>query len=177
MQRDLSAHYVLVPAHDSALVDAWFRLGFGLQHVHGICEVPDQPSTPPAHLTIRAARRDDIPVLAELDLALPAHQATAPTWSAGEVPTLEEAVADWEESFDDEGWGYLVAEHDGRVVGAAVGCALEESSTHKSLTLPGPCRLPRVSRRCSRRRAGSVPAGRSARRPSTGCGTTASPVR
>ncbi len=75
-------------------------------------------------------------MLAELDLALPAHQATAPTWSAGEVPTLEEAVADWEESFDDEGWGYLVAEQDGRVVGAAVGCALEESSTHKSLTLP-----------------------------------------
>ena len=136
VERELSAHYVLVPAHDSALVDAWFRLGFGLQHVHGICELPDQPSTPPAHPTIRAARREDIPVLAELDLALPAHQATAPTWSAGEVPTLEEAVADWEESFDDEGYGYLVAEHEGRVVGAAVGCALEESSTHKSLTLP-----------------------------------------
>jgi hypothetical protein len=105
VQRDLNAHYVLVPAHDPALVDAWFRLGFGLQHVHGIRELPDQPSTPPAYLTIRAARREDIPVLAELDLALPAHQATAPTWSAGEIPTLEEAVADWEESFDDEGYG------------------------------------------------------------------------
>jgi GNAT superfamily N-acetyltransferase len=136
VQRDLSAHYVLVPAHDAALVDAWFRLGFGLQHVHGICELPEQPSTPPAHLTVRAARREDIPVLAELDLALPAHQATGPTWSAGLVPTLEEAVADWEESFDDEGYGYLVAEHEGRVVGAAVGCALEASSSHSSLTRP-----------------------------------------
>jgi GNAT superfamily N-acetyltransferase len=136
VQRDLSAHYVLVPAHDAALVDAWFRLGFGLQHVHGICELPDKPSTPPAHLTIRAAQREDIPILAELDLALPAHQATAPTWSAGEVPSLEEAVADWEESFDDEGFGYLVAEHEGRVVGAAVGCSLDASSTHKSLSQP-----------------------------------------
>jgi len=31
-------HYVLVPGHDSALIDAWFRLGFGHQQGHGIRE-------------------------------------------------------------------------------------------------------------------------------------------
>src|SRR5919198_74044 len=33
-------HYTLVPATDAALVDAWFRLGFGQQQAHGIREVP-----------------------------------------------------------------------------------------------------------------------------------------
>ena len=129
-------HYALVPAYDAALVDAWFRLGFGQQHVHAVRELPRSSSTPPDGLTVRAAERRDIPVLGRLDLVLPEHQGLAPTFSAGEIPTLEEAVADWEESFDDEGFGYLVAEHDGHVVGAAVACALEKSSANTALTRP-----------------------------------------
>ena len=31
---------MIVPATDPALVDAWFRLGFGHQHVHAIREAP-----------------------------------------------------------------------------------------------------------------------------------------
>jgi GNAT superfamily N-acetyltransferase len=130
------AHYALVPAHDAALVDAWFRLGFGQQQVHGIREVPDQPFADVPGVRVRLAERRDIPVLGELDLALPRHQASAPTYSAGETLTLEEAVQSWEDTFDEEGWCYVVAEHDGRVVGAGVGCALEESSTHTGLTRP-----------------------------------------
>ena len=87
-------------------------------------------------MLIREAERRDIPVLAQLDLALPQHQALAPTFSAGDVPTLEEAVREWEESFAERGYYYVVAEHEGRVVGAAVGCALEKCSTHLGLTRP-----------------------------------------
>ena len=132
----LDAHYALVPAHDTALIDAWFRLGFGQQHVHGIREVSDASPTPAAGLLVRVAERRDIPVLGELDLALPRHQTQAPTFSAGEVPTLAEAVAEWEEAFDEEGFYYVVVEHDGRVVGAAVGCTLDKSGTHLGLTRP-----------------------------------------
>ena len=32
----LTSHYAVVPATDPALVEAWFRLGFGHQHVHAI---------------------------------------------------------------------------------------------------------------------------------------------
>ena len=35
-----TAHFALVPAADTALVDAWFRLCFGLQHVQAVREVP-----------------------------------------------------------------------------------------------------------------------------------------
>jgi GNAT superfamily N-acetyltransferase len=133
--RGLDAHYVLVPAHDLALVDAWFRLGFGQQHVHGIREV-GPPATPPPGVTIRVARRSDIPVLAQLDLELTRHQGRSPTFSGVRLPSLEEAVADWEGSFDDEGFHNLVAEHDGRVVGSAIGCPLDASSSHLGLALP-----------------------------------------
>ena len=36
-----TSHYAIVPAGDAALIDAWFRLGFGQQHVHAIREAPD----------------------------------------------------------------------------------------------------------------------------------------
>ena len=137
VERCLEAHYALVPSSDAALVDAWFRLGFGMQHTHGIREVPETGALDlPPGVAVRRAERSDIPVLVRLDLALPQHQALAPTFSAGDVPTPEEATADWEESFDDEGFAYFVAEHAGRVVGASVGCALEKSSSHTGLARP-----------------------------------------
>ena len=34
-----TSHYAVVPATDPALVDAWFRVGFGQQHVHAIRDV------------------------------------------------------------------------------------------------------------------------------------------
>ncbi len=129
-------HYALVPAHDAGLVDAWFRLGFGQQHVHAVRELATEAATVPPGLTIRPAERRDIPLLGRLDLELPLHQGLAPTFSSGELPTLEEAVADWEDSFDDEGFGYLVAEHEGAVVGAAVACPLDKSSIHTPLMRP-----------------------------------------
>ena len=130
-----TAHYVLVP-DDAELVDAWFRLGFGSQHAHAIRPSPSTPLVPPADLVVRRAVRDDIAVLAELDLELPRHQGRSPVFSAGEMPTLEEAVADWEESIDDQDYATFVAEHNGRVVGSSVGCSLDESSAHSGLARP-----------------------------------------
>ena len=40
-----TSHYAVVPATDPKLVDAWFRLGFGQQHVHAIREAPESPLT------------------------------------------------------------------------------------------------------------------------------------
>ena len=35
-----TSHYAVVPSDERGLVDAWFRVGFGQQHVHAIREVP-----------------------------------------------------------------------------------------------------------------------------------------
>ena len=139
VERGWDAHYAVVPAHDSALVDAWFRLGFGQsarpRHPRGA----DRAGRPPAHLVVRGPRRGDVRALAELDVALPDHQLLAPTFAAGEAFTVEEAMAEWEESFDsgeDDGYHHVVVEHDGRVVGAATACALVKSRGHPGLTRP-----------------------------------------
>jgi GNAT superfamily N-acetyltransferase len=131
-----TAHYVLVPAHDPAVVGAWFRLAFGHQHTHAVREVPTGPAPTPAHLVVRRAVREDVPDLARLDLELPLHQGLAPTFSAGELGSYEESLADWEEDFDDPDFATFVAEHDGRVVGSAVGCPLEKSSSNDGLARP-----------------------------------------
>lgn len=131
-----TAHYVLVPAHDAALVDAWFRLAFGHQHTHALRDVPSAPAPAPPHVAVRRAVRADIPVLARLDLELPLHQGLAPTFSAGELGSYEESLQEWEEDFDDPAFATFVAEYDGRVIGSAVGCPLEKSSTHTGLARP-----------------------------------------
>ncbi len=55
-------HYVLVPATDQLLVDAWFRLGFGHQQAHGVREVtaPANSTRTPEGLEIRRPREEDI---------------------------------------------------------------------------------------------------------------------
>jgi ribosomal protein S18 acetylase RimI-like enzyme len=125
-----TAHYVLVPAQDAGLVDAWFRLGFGQQHAHGIRPVPTENPLPTGHVATRRAVRADIPMLARLDIVLPDHQGLAPVFSAGAHGTVAEAQAEWEEDFDDPDQVTFVVEVDGRVVGSTIACALEKSSSY-----------------------------------------------
>jgi GNAT superfamily N-acetyltransferase len=138
VQVGATSHYAVVPATDPALVDAWFRLGFGQQHVHAIREAagPDDVLRPPPGIIIRPAEPRDIPVLGRLELALPEHQAGSPVFSTLELPTLQDATNEWEEGFDDPAYATFVAEHDGLVVGSAVGCAIEASSEHKGIVRP-----------------------------------------
>ena len=133
-----TSHYAVVPATDPALVDAWFRVGFGHQHVHAIREPwpADAVVEVPPELTLRAPTRDDIDALARIDVALPAHQARSPVFSLLPLPSVEEARAEYEADFDDPRFATFVVEHEGEVIGAAVGCPIEVSSGHKSLTLP-----------------------------------------
>ncbi|NLU77688.1 GNAT family N-acetyltransferase [Micromonospora sp. HNM0581] len=131
-----TAHYVVVPAHDAELVRAWFRLGFGQQHAHAIRPAVRPQAGTPDGLSVRRATRADIPTLARLDLELPLHQGQAPTFSAGPVGTLEEATAEWTVDIDNPEYATFVAEADGQVIGSAIGCALEKSSSHLSLARP-----------------------------------------
>ena len=130
------AQYVLVPAHDHSLVEAWFRLAFGHQHTHAVRDVPSGPTASPPHVLVRGPRRDDLPTLARLDLELPLHQGLAPTFSAGELSSYEEKLKEWEDDIDDPEFTTFVAEYDGRIVGSAVGCRLEKSSANAGLVRP-----------------------------------------
>ncbi|WP_405061208.1 GNAT family N-acetyltransferase [Kribbella sp. NBC_01505] len=129
------AHYTLVP-DDAELLDAWFRLAFGSQQAHAIRPVPETPIPAPSGLTVRRAVRDDLPALARLELALPQHQGLSPVFSAGTLPTLQEALDEWEEDFDDPDYVTFVAESNGQVIGSSVGTSIEKGSTHSGLSQP-----------------------------------------
>lgn len=138
VEQGLTAHYAVVPATDPALVDAWFRVGFGLQHVQAIRPAPEEDDAPPPppELTIRRADRRDLDAVARLDLVLPEHQQLSPTFSALSIPTLDETRKEWEEDWGDPRFTVFVAEHEGRVIGSAIGSAIDVSSLHAGITRP-----------------------------------------
>jgi GNAT superfamily N-acetyltransferase len=131
-------HHVLVPASDAELVDAWFGLDFGTQHLHAVREVPAATFgvVPRAELVIRRPTRADIFAMAELELVLPEHLRGAPVFSRLPIETIEEVEAAIVEDFDDPSYTWFIAEHDGRVVGDAIGCSLEKSGGATSLNRP-----------------------------------------
>jgi GNAT superfamily N-acetyltransferase len=125
--------YALVPASETALIDAWFRLSFGHQHAHGIREVPDVPWPE----SVRLADERDIEALVELSPLLVEHQARAPVFGIGlprESP--EEIRAEFLDELPRTEIGDLVAEQDGRIVGAFQLAPVELSSTHTGLARP-----------------------------------------
>ena len=73
-------HYALVPATDAALVDAWFRVGFGAQHAHGVREVPGRPKATAARIVVREAEERDVEGILGLAPLLNEHQALAPVF-------------------------------------------------------------------------------------------------
>lgn len=131
-------HHVLVPASDRDLVDAWFGLDFGLQHVHAVQPSPSASFgvVPASELSIRRAARADIPALVELELVLPEHSRRSPVFSRLEPEPVEEVRANLEADIDDPRWTILVAEAGGRIVGEAIGCSLAESSSNSGLIRP-----------------------------------------
>ena len=131
-------HHVLVPASDAELVDSWFSLDFGQQHLHAVRENPPASFgvVPRSELVIRPPSREDIPVLAELELVLPRHSPLSPLFSAVPVQPVEEVIAEIEEDWGTPDFTWFVAEHEGKVVGEAVGCAITKSSTNAGLMRP-----------------------------------------
>ena len=95
VEQGRTRHYVLVPA-DETLVDAWFRVGFGGQHAHGIREVSTHNEVAvPNGFDIRHPVASEIESLIEVGLALPRHQRKAPVFSELPVPSEEEERQEW----------------------------------------------------------------------------------
>ena len=126
-------HYALVPATDPALLDAWSRVSFGQQHAYGIREVPDV-AWPDG---VRRAEERDLDALVELAPLLQDHQSLAPVFGGG-LPQLrpEELRAGIPEDLATYALGDLVAERDGRIVGAFQIVPAELSGMHVGLARP-----------------------------------------
>jgi ribosomal protein S18 acetylase RimI-like enzyme len=140
-------HYVLVPASDHALLDAWYRLGFGQQQAYGIREVEAEPWPE----GVREALPGDVDALVELAPAISRHHAVSPVFSQhaalrAREPDLEQTRAAIEEDMAREDTAILVAEAGGRVVGlfelTPVELAGDGVTGHATLARPeGACYL------------------------------------
>ena len=133
MEEGRDRHYALVPATDRDLVEAWSRVSFGQQHAYGIREVPDVAWPE----SVRSAEERDLDALVELAPLLQDHQSLAPVFGGG-LPheTDEELRAGLLEDLRKPEIGDLVAEQDGRIVGAFQVVPVEFSSMHAGLARP-----------------------------------------
>jgi GNAT superfamily N-acetyltransferase len=131
-------HHALVPATDAALVDAWFSLDFGQQHLHAVVGAParDFGVVSRTELTIRRAVIEDMRALVELERVLPDHLEASPVFSRLPRSPGEEIIAELESDLADPRYTYLVAEHEGRVIGLAIAASLEVSSGATGLNRP-----------------------------------------
>jgi ribosomal protein S18 acetylase RimI-like enzyme len=126
-------HYVMAPASDPELLGAWARLSFGHQHAHGIREVTETPWPE----EVRPASDGDLDAMFELSPLLVEHQAQAPVFGIG-IPreSEEETRAMIVEDLANPKIGDLLAEQNGRVVGAFQLAPIELSGMHLSLARP-----------------------------------------
>ena len=129
VEQGLKAHYVVVPATDERLVDAWFRLSFGAQHAQGVREIPDV-AWPDG---VREAEERDVDAMVELAPFLNRHQQQAPVFTTASTWTDEELRADILEDLAKDDVCNLVAELDGQIVGNLVVCPIELSKEHFGL--------------------------------------------
>jgi ribosomal protein S18 acetylase RimI-like enzyme len=111
-------HFVQVPAHDTRLLDSWFRLGFGQMQADGLREVHAQAEVHvPDSFEIRAPTPDDdLDALVAVDLALPRHHRSAPVFTTRPLPTEDLLRAEWAKTFAGSDETVLAGFRDGRAV-------------------------------------------------------------
>jgi ribosomal protein S18 acetylase RimI-like enzyme len=114
-------HYVLVPAADHAVLDAWFALSFGLEHAHGLrplVALSASGATPlAAGLEIRRATAGDRETLGGVSQWLRRYQAGAPIWGAALPEDTLQIEAGYAEMAGDEKVSVWLAFLDGQVAG------------------------------------------------------------
>jgi len=135
VEQGRTRHYVLVPAEET-LVDAWFRVGFGGQHAHGIREVPAHNEVAvPNGFDIRHPVASEIESLIEVGLALPRHQRKAPVFSELPVPSEEEERQEWLDTLagDEE---VLIGYLNDKPVACWSVTSIERSGAHAGLARP-----------------------------------------
>jgi ribosomal protein S18 acetylase RimI-like enzyme len=130
-------HYALLPA-EPALVEAWFRVGFGQQQAHGYREVPAATNVGlPEGCEIREPTEADVDelVAAEIDLALPRHQQASPVFSMRGLPTEKEIRNEWNDTIARGEEKVLIGYRDGRPVACWAFVPAELSSHFRGLGL------------------------------------------
>jgi GNAT superfamily N-acetyltransferase len=136
VEQGRTRHYAQVPATDEALLDAWFRVGFGAQQADGIREVDAAPKDGRAGVTVRVPAPGELEVATAIVPSLQRHQNLSPVFSALEPPSEEDIAREWKEDLDNSEIGTFVADVDGRTVSLFQVCSVGLSSDLGGLARP-----------------------------------------
>ena len=129
-------HSVLVPASDSGLIDASWRLSFGQQHSHAVQEIPNAiDACSPDGFEIRDPDPEEIEALIDLDLALPEHQRRSPVFGSPQEYSREDSRQEWLKTLERGEEKILIGTQRGRPV-ACWALVPVELSTEASRLFP-----------------------------------------
>jgi ribosomal protein S18 acetylase RimI-like enzyme len=109
-------HVAFIPASETALLDAWFRLSFGASAALAMRETAPEEAVD-AGVVIRPGTLDDLDASARLDRAMTESMFPSPSFSGLRVESDEEYLDDWRDTWSDDTFTHFVAERDGVVVG------------------------------------------------------------
>lgn len=109
-------HEAFIPSSETELIDAWFRLDFGAGAVLAMRETAAEPAFD-AGVLIRPGTPDDLEAAALLHREMVLSMQPPPSFSNMNVDSVEETIAEWQDTWDDPEFTHFVAERDGRVVG------------------------------------------------------------
>jgi GNAT superfamily N-acetyltransferase len=117
----VSRFAVAVPATEGPSIEAFFRLAFGCQFVWAVSEIEADVAVQLQHTYVRPGTSADHEAAASFDEVLMRHQQRSPSFSGVELPSRDEMLAEWEDTWEGQDtFAHFVAEEDGRVVGHAL---------------------------------------------------------
>jgi len=144
-------HYALVPPSPASWVDAWWRLSFGCQQVHGIAAVNEEPWPD----GVREAVPDDAEAILPLAHGVEKVHLRSPVFTSRPAADDSEIRAELANDIAAPAIGVLVAEREGDVAGMVMVVPVELSSTHTGLARPtGQCLLGYAATQPERRGTG-----------------------
>jgi ribosomal protein S18 acetylase RimI-like enzyme len=130
-------HSVLVPASDSDLLGAWWRLSFGQQQSHGIQEIPTVvDSSIPDGYEIRGPDLAEIEALIDIDLALPEHQRESPVFGGARSYSRDDSRREWLDTLEKGEEKILIGAFQGRPVACWALVPIARSNENRSLFGP-----------------------------------------
>lgn len=95
------SHFVLTPCSNSKVIDAWFRLCFAHEQVHGIMDLPAMESIDVQQQSIRLANKADEKAVREMSNMIAIQVSSSPTWGANLPETMPKTSDGYAELLDD----------------------------------------------------------------------------
>lgn len=132
------SHFVLTPCTNAKAVDAWFRLCFAHEQVHGLLSLESIQAPGPRDSSIRLAVPADEWAVRDVSNMIPSQVASAPSWGATlpeMLPDLNDGYAELLEEEDVRYWASFEA--DGSIASCLATWPDEESEAN--MRIPSQC--------------------------------------